>query len=339
MTKAEAAAILGVNINSSKEEARKAYLTQARLLHPDRFAGFSQEEINAATKTMARLNHAIEVFTNSKDEKTETTQNYTPPTYAENTNTHSNNNTYTKNNTNEYFDEFGSYTINEDYGEWSKYANFNPPSYPEYESQEPKIRQGMVGPVEALRSFFANAFKINYSSSRAEFWWIAGWLFLLDIFFYAFETIILKSELPSFTSFLDYYTSESEINAGFVIVYIALIIPSVTLAIRRLHDVKISGLWFPTLLILPITGFFFLEPVYAIWPVAIGWMVLFIFFISGSRGSKWPSLLRGYDNNKSDSTHKRNSGKFGQREWVWFAGPVVLVLAHVVRGVIENFPS
>lgn len=37
MTKDKAAAILGIDVTSNYEVARKSYIAQARLVHPDRF--------------------------------------------------------------------------------------------------------------------------------------------------------------------------------------------------------------------------------------------------------------------------------------------------------------
>jgi len=62
LTRAEAAAILGVPTSASEAEARKSYLTRARLLHPDRFAGAPESDVQAATEAMAQLNAAFAVF-------------------------------------------------------------------------------------------------------------------------------------------------------------------------------------------------------------------------------------------------------------------------------------
>lgn len=62
MTRAEAAAVLGISPTASEGEARKAYLSRARLLHPDRLAGVAAEEVKAATAAMAQLNDAYAAF-------------------------------------------------------------------------------------------------------------------------------------------------------------------------------------------------------------------------------------------------------------------------------------
>jgi hypothetical protein len=65
MNRAEAAAILGVSPNASMSDAKKAYLSRARLLHPDRFAGAAPEDVAAATTAMAQLNEAWTVLQQS----------------------------------------------------------------------------------------------------------------------------------------------------------------------------------------------------------------------------------------------------------------------------------
>ncbi len=62
MDRSQAAALLGVDLQASEAEARKAYLARARIMHPDRFVDGTDADKAAATKAMAQLNEAIEVF-------------------------------------------------------------------------------------------------------------------------------------------------------------------------------------------------------------------------------------------------------------------------------------
>jgi uncharacterized membrane protein YhaH (DUF805 family) len=312
MNKIEAAAILGLTTSATKEEALAAYRIQAKIVHPDRFPEGSEAERKAASDAMARLNQAIEVFVKTPNESEQNPpENYSPPE-GKSRNTSSEGSwapgwypdpdnpqtTLYWNGSNWEYTEESMY-FNEK-GDWEKGSNYwegsyAPPAAASYKgfSKTSKIKnKGMVGPIEALVSFFANSFKIRYSSTRAEFWWIVAWSYLLDIFLYLFDTVILKNDLPSFTSFVEHYILDSEINLGYTVILLALLIPSLTLTIRRLHDVKVSGWWLPTLTLCPFIGFIFLDTLYAIWPVAIGWVVFFVLLISGSRSSKWPSLLR-----------------------------------------------
>lgn len=78
MNRTQAAAILGIEANAPVAEARKAYLARARLLHPDRFAGGTQDEIRSATEAMSQLNAAWEVFENPSTASSEDTPRSAP---------------------------------------------------------------------------------------------------------------------------------------------------------------------------------------------------------------------------------------------------------------------
>lgn len=89
MNRSEAAILLGISTDASQEEAKKAFLLRAKMMHPDRYADGSPEEIKAATEAMAQLNHAFEVFKSDADgevfdyEEDETTPTPPPPPKAE----------------------------------------------------------------------------------------------------------------------------------------------------------------------------------------------------------------------------------------------------------------
>ena len=71
MNRSQASTLLGVSENATPSESRKAYLTRARLLHPDRLVGGSTQDIAAANTAMAQLNEAYELM--QKPTATETT--------------------------------------------------------------------------------------------------------------------------------------------------------------------------------------------------------------------------------------------------------------------------
>lgn len=68
MDRGQAAVLLGVEVTSSKEDAKRAYLARAKILHPDRFTEGSDADRSAATAAMAQLNHAYEVFIGEQGE-------------------------------------------------------------------------------------------------------------------------------------------------------------------------------------------------------------------------------------------------------------------------------
>ena len=62
LSRSQAAAVLGVDESASRSEVEDAYRTQARLLHPDRWALFGESERSAAATAMERLNAARDVL-------------------------------------------------------------------------------------------------------------------------------------------------------------------------------------------------------------------------------------------------------------------------------------
>jgi curved DNA-binding protein CbpA len=62
MTPEAAAAILGVDISASKQEVDAAWRRRARMTHPDRFAGASRTDLEAATAEFIRVGLAQEAL-------------------------------------------------------------------------------------------------------------------------------------------------------------------------------------------------------------------------------------------------------------------------------------
>ena len=62
MSPEDAAAILQVRQNASAKDVERAYRARARVLHPDRLAGASDDQLAAAAENFARLAEAHEVM-------------------------------------------------------------------------------------------------------------------------------------------------------------------------------------------------------------------------------------------------------------------------------------
>ncbi len=94
--------------------------------------------------------------------------------------------------------------------------------------------------VEAVRSVFEKAFTVEGRARRSEYWYFVLFEFLLML---AFGIII-------------------SIGFDFIkwvqmIVSIALIVPGITVSVRRLHDIGKSG-WALLLILIPVIGAFIL---------------------------------------------------------------------------------
>jgi len=82
MNRSQAATLLGVEVNATPEQARKAFLARARLLHPDRLGPHATpEELKVANEAMAQLNQAAKVM--GQPNTSSTSDNYSPPSQSD----------------------------------------------------------------------------------------------------------------------------------------------------------------------------------------------------------------------------------------------------------------
>ncbi|MDE6736467.1 MAG: DUF805 domain-containing protein [Treponemataceae bacterium] len=89
-----------------------------------------------------------------------------------------------------------------------------------------------VGFFDAIKLFFRNYTNFKGRSTRSEYWWWA-----LAMFIIAFVLTILQA--------LTMYSKLSYLFSGIQVLWgLAIVIPSIALSIRRLHDVGRSGWWF-----------------------------------------------------------------------------------------------
>jgi uncharacterized membrane protein YhaH (DUF805 family) len=110
----------------------------------------------------------------------------------------------------------------------------------------------MVSFIDAIKLGFRNYFKFSERSTRAEFWWWA--------LFYQISSIVLT-------------VFGEVVGAGplAMLFFLAILIPSFALAVRRLHDINRSGWWL------------------LLWfAIFIGWIVLLVWAIrKGDQGPNW----------------------------------------------------
>ena len=84
----------------------------------------------------------------------------------------------------------------------------------------------MIGFGQAIKLGFKRYVDFSGRSSRAEIWWWALFLTLASIILFIVDTAIIKT--PGLTQ---------------LIFGIAIILPSLAIGIRRLHDIDKSGWW------------------------------------------------------------------------------------------------
>ncbi len=106
--------------------------------------------------------------------------------------------------------------------------------------------------MEPFNRYFLDTIKNRYAqfsgrASRSEFWYFALFYFIINIILVIIDTYVINPMLG--------LTALEAASGGILqIVYaLALLIPSLALSIRRLHDIGKSGWWY-LLVFIPILG-------------------------------------------------------------------------------------
>ena len=115
-----------------------------------------------------------------------------------------------------------------------------------------------MGFAEAVRSGFANYATFAGREARPAYWWWALFLVLVSL-----VTRVLDGLLGSSIVRTTQYGAEISVGIISGLVGLALLLPSIAVLVRRLHDTDRSGWWYWIVLI----------------PV-VGWLVLLYFLVS-----------------------------------------------------------
>lgn len=93
--------------------------------------------------------------------------------------------------------------------------------------------------IEAVKVFFRNYTNFNGRSTRADYWWVMLAAFLFGICL-GIVTTVLKLDVKT---------------AGAIegLISLAILVPSLALTVRRLHDINKSG-WFILIALVPFVG-------------------------------------------------------------------------------------
>jgi len=119
--------------------------------------------------------------------------------------------------------------------------------------------------MELFNRYFLDTVKNRYAqftgrASRSEFWYFALFYFLLDVAVLIIDTYLLNPVLG---------VVPQQAGQGGVLQMLfalALLVPSIALGIRRLHDIGKSGWWY-LLVFIPV----------------IGWLLLLYFYVTDSQ--------------------------------------------------------
>lgn len=91
--------------------------------------------------------------------------------------------------------------------------------------------------IEAYKKFFSNYANFKGCSSRSDYWWVVLCNFLVGFII----------------GFVSGLTGVQEITYLSYIYELAIIVPSIALIVRRLHDINKSG-WYYFMILIPIAG-------------------------------------------------------------------------------------
>ena len=100
---------------------------------------------------------------------------------------------------------------------------------------------------DAVASAFRKYFDFSGRASRSEFWWF--FLFCILLYMLAFSLTINDIGQPD-ESNPEAFLSKA-LTSWFGIAFIVTLIPSISVSVRRFHDINMSGWWYVALQIVP----------------------------------------------------------------------------------------
>jgi uncharacterized membrane protein YhaH (DUF805 family) len=102
----------------------------------------------------------------------------------------------------------------------------------------------------AVGRYFSNYFNFQDRARRAEYWWPVLMWFIVSFSLNALSELL--TNVPGIGDILRWPP-----YILYLLFTLACVIPSLSVAVRRLHDKEMSGFWM-LLCIFPLIGFFFL---------------------------------------------------------------------------------
>lgn len=88
-------------------------------------------------------------------------------------------------------------------------------------------------------------------AARSEYWWFALFIFLVSVPLAAVDQLLVSPAL-GFESFDE---NSPQIVSG--LFSLAMLLPSISVAVRRMHDLNKSG-WWVLIILVPLIGFLFM---------------------------------------------------------------------------------
>ncbi|WP_420854557.1 DUF805 domain-containing protein [Sneathiella marina] len=107
---------------------------------------------------------------------------------------------------------------------------------------------GMVGAVKSVLSNYVN---FSGRAARPEYWWWALAVFIIMFIAGILDAVVIAPMLGLNA------VDDASVSPLSVIILLAIFLPNLAVAVRRLHDTDRSG-WWILLFLVPIIGFFLL---------------------------------------------------------------------------------
>lgn len=106
---------------------------------------------------------------------------------------------------------------------------------------------GMVSFKEAILRFFRRWKQLHGRATRAEYWWVFLATFGVSFLLSFFDGLLNALFFPDH-NFMDTTLTGTPVSVTIDLITglfsLALLVPSITLAVRRYHDVNLSGWWY-----------------------------------------------------------------------------------------------
>ena len=100
---------------------------------------------------------------------------------------------------------------------------------------------------DAVASAFRRYFDFSSRSSRSEFWWF----FLFCVLLYLLTFSLTINELGQLDENNPEDFLSKALTSWFGLAFIFTLIPSISVSVRRFHDINMSGWWYVALQIAP----------------------------------------------------------------------------------------
>ena len=100
---------------------------------------------------------------------------------------------------------------------------------------------------DAVASAFRRYFDFSGRSSRSEFWWF----FLFCVLLYMLTFSLTINELGQIDELSPRVFLPKVLTSWLGLAFILTTIPSISLSVRRFHDINMSGWWYVALQIVP----------------------------------------------------------------------------------------